>query len=94
MIVPSYDYLERYAKEHNIAYNSREELVTNEEINKFMYGRIEMKQADFTNYEKIKRFTILTAPFTLESGELTNTLKLKRKVIVEHYAEIIDKMYE
>ena len=93
LIVPNYDYLKQYAKEHNIGYNSREELVSNEDINKFMYGRIEMKQADFTNYEKIKRFTILTTPFTLEAGELTNTLKLKRKVIAEHYADVIERMY-
>ncbi|HOV36848.1 MAG TPA: hypothetical protein PLJ19_09855, partial [Dysgonamonadaceae bacterium] len=45
-------------------------------------------------YEKIKRFTLLAQPFTIESGELTNTLKLRRKVILENRADIIEKMYQ
>ena len=42
----------------------------------------------------MKRFTLLAKPFTMEAGEMTNTLKIKRRVVYEHYAEVIDKMYE
>ena len=57
-------------------------------------GRIELLQADFASYEKVKRFTLLPEPFTMEGGELTNTLKMKRRFISEKYKDIIDKMYE
>lgn len=94
LIVPNFEFLEAYAREHNIPFQSREELVTNEEIYNFMYGRVEMKQTDFTNYEKIKRFTLLAKAFSMDDGELTNTLKVKRKVVIEHNAELVDKMYQ
>lgn len=94
LIVPDYKALEQYAKDNNISFSSREELISNPEINSFLYGRIELRQASFSSYEKIKRFALLPNPFTIDSGELTNTLKLKRKVVAEKYADIIDKMYE
>lgn len=93
LIVPNFDALKRYADEHQIAYNSEDELVKNHEINDFIFGRIELLQSQFTNYEKIKRFALLSRPFTMDSGELTNTLKLRRKVILERYADVIEKMY-
>lgn len=94
LIVPNFEFLEAYAREHNIPFQSREELVANEEIYNFMYGRVEMKQTDFTNYEKIKRFTLLAKAFSMDDEELTNTLKIKRKVAIEHNAELVDKMYQ
>lgn len=93
LIVPDFKVLEEYADEHRIPYKNHDELVANPEIESFIYGRVEMKQADFTSYEKIKRFTLLPRPFTMEEGELTNTLKLRRKIILEKYADLIDKMY-
>ena len=46
------------------------------------------------HYEQIKRFTLLPEPFSMERGELTNTLKLRRSVVAEHYQEVINRMYE
>ncbi len=79
--------------EHGIHFDSVEELVSNAEINNFIFGRIELLQSQFTSYEKIKRFTILPNPFSIETDELTNTLKLRRKVILEKYSDVIDRMY-
>lgn len=93
LIVPNYDALSKYAREQGIPFDSTEELVNNPEIHAFIFGRIELLQAQFTSYEKIKRFALLPHPFTLESGELTNTLKIRRKVILERYADIIDGLY-
>ena len=59
-----------------------------------MAERIETLQQQFASYEKIKRFTILPKHFTMEAGELTNTLKIRRKVLNKNYADIINKMYE
>ena len=55
--------------------------------------RIETLQQDLAAYEKIKRFVLLPNPFTMESGELTNTLKIKRRVVYERYADLIERMY-
>ena len=59
-----------------------------------MEERIETLQQQLASYEKIKRFTLLPKPFTMERGELTNTLKIRRKVLAKNYAAEIDLMYE
>ncbi|SHE52099.1 AMP-dependent synthetase/ligase [Dysgonomonas macrotermitis] len=94
LIVPDYDAVEKWAKEHDIEYPTREELVNDRIVNTMIATRIEMQQASLAPYEKVKRFTLLPEPFTMENGELTNTLKIKRKVVAERYKDIIDKMYE
>ena len=57
-------------------------------------ARIDTLQQQFAHYEQIKRFTLLPEPFSMERGELTNTLKLKRAVVAKNYSEQIEKMYE
>ena len=94
LIIPNYETLEQYAIEQNISYDSIETLVNNRVINDFIFGRIELLQSQFTNYEKIKKFALLPRPFSVEEGELTNTLKLRRKVILEKYAVVIENMYK
>ncbi len=94
LIVPNYEKLREYADEHNIKYETVDELMSNAAIHDYIFGRIELKQAQFTNYEKIKKIVLLPRPFSMEEGELTNTLKLKRKVILEKYASQIDTMYK
>lgn len=94
LIVPNYERLREYAKENNIEFETDEDLVSKSAIHDYVFGRIELKQAQFTNYEKIKKIVILPRPFTMESGELTNTLKLRRKVILDRYADVIDGMYK
>ena len=93
LVVPNYLALEDYAREHDIAFSSREELIANQEIKDFIYARIELKQVDFTSFEKIKKFVLLPEPFSIEGGELTNTLKLRRNVILEKYGAEIESMY-
>jgi long-chain acyl-CoA synthetase len=51
-------------------------------------------QRDLANYERVRKFTLLEKPFTVEDGELTPTQKVKRKVIEERYGDVIEKMYE
>lgn len=94
LIVPNYGALRNWAEQHDLPGLSHEELCTNERIHKFLFERIEMLQQDLAHYEKIKRFTLLPEPFTLEKGEITNTLKIKRRVVYQNYAAQIDKMYE
>jgi len=93
LIVPDFEVLKLYAEKQQIAFKTLEELVSDPRIHNMIFGRIELLQSQFTSYEKIKKITLLSNPFSVESGELTNTLKLRRKVIQEKYADVIDKMY-
>ena len=74
LIVPNYEALEAYAREHSIPFTTREELIAHQDIKDFMYGRIELKQVAFTSFEKVKKFVLLPRPFTIEDGELTNKI--------------------
>lgn len=93
LIIPEYKALEEYAKANGIGYSSREELCASDKIHTMMMERIDTLQQQLAHYEQIKRFTLLPKPFTMESGELTNTLKMRRKVINEHYKKEIENMY-
>lgn len=93
LIIPEYKALEEYAKANGIGFSSREELCASDKIHAMMMERIDTLQQQLAHYEQIKRFTLLPKPFTMESGELTNTLKMRRKVINEHYKKEIENMY-
>ena len=93
IIVPAKAALKEYAQRHKIAFRSFNDLVNNPEIRQFFAERIERLQRGFAGFEKIKKFTLLPDEFTIENGELTNTLKLRRPVINNHYANQIEAMY-
>ncbi len=93
LIIPSYGLIEEYAKLHAISYANRAELCRNSEINAMIKERIDTIQQQLAHYEQIKRFTLLPETFSMEKGELTNTLKMKRRVINENYRKEIEKMY-
>ena len=93
LIVPEYHALEKYAAEHGISFASREELCANDAIHTMMMERIDTLQQQLAHYEQVKRFTLLPRAFSLDRGELTNTLKIKRRVLNENYKTEIDAMY-
>ena len=93
LIIPVYSLLEEYAREHQIPFETREELCADPKINEMMKERIDTLQQQLAHYEQIKRFTLLPRNFSMEKGELTNTLKLKRRVLNENYRKEIDAMY-
>lgn len=93
LIVPAYPLLEKYAGEKGISFESREELVKNKDIIRFIEARVEEHQKNLASYEKIKRFTLLPEPFMM-GCELTDTLKLRRPVVLQKYATEIEAMYE
>ncbi|MGM0406806.1 MAG: AMP-dependent synthetase/ligase [Bacteroidota bacterium] len=93
LIVPEFDLLKAYAKKNNISYPSLDVLLTNDKIKNFFYTIISDSQKDFAAYKQIQRFALLNRPFTIESGELTNTYKLKRNVICNNYSRLIDSFY-
>ena len=93
LIVPVYPLVEAYARDKGIAYNTLDELLQHPKIQALFRARIDTLQQTFAHYEQVKHFTLLPKPFSMERGELTNTLKLRRSVVAENYKEMIDKMY-
>ena len=94
LIVPDYDVLSNYADEHNIPYKDKKELARNSEIYKILEQRIQNTQKDLSNFEKVRRFTLLENPLSIENGEMTPTLKIKRKAVEERYKDLIESMYQ
>lgn len=93
LIVPSFENLEDWAKKNGIAFSSREDLIKDSRVIAFYKEIIDKKQKDLGQVERIKRFTLLAKEFSQETGEITPTMKVKRKVVQEKYKELIDAMY-
>ncbi len=94
LIVPSFTELENFAKAKAIDYKNREDLVTHPTVISLYKNKIKTLQGKMAEYEKIKKFRLLTKSFSIKQNEITPTMKVKRKVIMEHYKEIIDEMYK
>ena len=94
LIFPNWDILKKEAYERGLnTERSTAELAQDHEIRRLLHAHIEQAQVSIANYEMIKRFTILAEPFSMENGELTPTLKIKRNVVYKHYAQAISDMY-
>ncbi len=93
LIVPSFLSLEEYARGKGIEFSTREELVNHPDIQAFYRSRIDKSKDKLARFEQIKRFTLIPNEFTQEGGELTPTLKIKRKLVQEKYEDLIEKMY-
>lgn len=93
LVVPAFEQLEIYCEKNNIPFTSREEVIKRSEIIRFYRDRIDARTESLGQVEKVKKFTLLADDFSQETGELTPTLKIKRKVIADKYKGVIDSMY-
>ncbi|MBL8007281.1 MAG: long-chain fatty acid--CoA ligase [Ignavibacteria bacterium] len=93
LIVPDRDELKELAGKNNIEYSLYSDILTNKKILEIIKKDIDRLQADLAPYERVKKFTLLEKHFSIESGELTPTLKVKRKVIDRDFNTEIEKMY-
>lgn len=93
IIIPAYEALKEYAAQKQIQYRSLEELVKNQSIQTLIQERINELQKNFARFEQIKKFTLLPRAFSMEAGELTNTLKIRRPIINQRYKAEIEAMY-
>ncbi|HQP22499.1 MAG TPA: long-chain fatty acid--CoA ligase, partial [Bacteroidales bacterium] len=96
LIVPAYEELKSLAEKLGIPdldADKLEDVLKDERIYAFFENRIRMLQKNMAGYEQIRRFVLLPKPFSVADGELTNTLKMKRNVIADHYKDEIEKMY-
>lgn len=93
LIVPDFEVLERWAKRHKISFVSREDLITNRLVVEKVMRRVHKVNTQFSNYEQVKKIALLGQEMTQESGELTPTMKVKRRIINEKYQKQIDDLY-
>jgi len=93
LIVPVFDRLELFAREHGLHFESREHLLTLPEIVELVRRRVEAQSQELARHEMVRRFTLLPELFSEAAGEITPTLKLRRRVIQNRYQELIDRMY-
>ena len=93
LIAPAMPALEEYARKAKISYSSTEELLAKPQVIELIESSIRKQQEGMAPYEFIKKFALLATPFSIQSGELTNTLKLKRPIVEQRYKVLIDEMY-
>ena len=93
LLVPSFPNLERWAQEQGISFSSREDLVHHPKVIELIQSEVDRINAQFSQFERVKKFLLLTKEWTIEGGELTPTLKLKRRVLLSQYASAIDALY-
>lgn len=93
LIVPNFEFLRDYLKKNNIPFTNWEEVVKKDQIISFYKEKIKELQGDLSDYEKVKKFTLMPAEFEINTGEITPTLKVKRNVVLKKYEDIIEKMY-
>jgi long-chain acyl-CoA synthetase len=93
LIVPDFEAVKEYADSNKILYDKVEDLVRDEQIYKMLDKEMDQFQKKLANYERVRKFVLLNRPFTIESGEITPSLKIKRKYVEERYQDLIDQMY-
>ena len=93
LIVPSFENLEDWAKKEGIEFASKVDLIEEPKVIELYEKIINERQVNLGQVEKIKKFTLLAEEFSQETGEITPTMKVKRKVVEEKYKDLIDAMY-
>jgi len=93
LVVPNFLNLENWARKQGLATTPREELIKNEKVKELIQASIEKVNGTLAKYETIKRFALVPHEFSEEGGELTPTLKKKRKIIDQKYKELIETLF-
>ncbi|MCG2793074.1 MAG: long-chain fatty acid--CoA ligase [Weeksellaceae bacterium] len=93
LIVPNFETLREKLKTLNIPFTNWENIVESEEVKAFYHKLIDEIQTKLPGFEKIKKFVLMPADFEIESGEITPTLKIKRNIVIEKYADKINTLY-
>lgn len=93
LLVPNQESLEYWAKSNGMEYSNYTELLNSDEVTQLIEDEVKKAQVEFARFEQIKRFRLVEKPFTVENGELTPTLKIKRRIVEEKHADLIESMY-
>jgi long-chain acyl-CoA synthetase len=93
LVVPNFDTLEKWARQKGLAFNDRHDLVSRPEVQAHYERLVDELTEHLAQFEKIKKIVLLPREFTIDAGELTPSLKVKRRVVEEKYKDLIDGMY-
>ena len=93
LIVPAFGALKEWSSEQGVEFNGNENIIKNEKVIALIKDAVERYNQNFNQVEQIKKFELLPREWSVEGGELTPTLKLKRKVIMEKYKNAIERIY-
>ena len=93
LIVPSQDSVAKELSSQDITVSGDEIMTDHPDVKSLIQREVDTAMAGFSNYERVKEFTILPRIFTIEDGELTPTLKVVRKVVLDHFSESVEKNY-
>jgi long-chain acyl-CoA synthetase len=94
LIVPNFVHLNEWAKNNGVEAASNLELCSNPLVNALFQTEVDLYNSGFGNYEMIKKFKLLPTEWSTNSGELTPKLSLKRRVLLEQYAQVIEEFYQ
>lgn len=94
LIVPDFEALEAFAREGELPYDSTEELIAKEEVQNIYRREIRNQSRELASHEKIRDFRLVPSEFTVETGELTPTLKIKRRIVEDKYDYLIDDIFD
>lgn len=94
LIVPDFEAIKEFADTHKIDYTAEQDLANSDQIYKLIENDMAQIQQDLANYERVRKFVLLDKPLTLEDGEITPTLKVKRQIVEKHYSNLIEDMYK
>lgn len=93
LIVPDFAQLKMFAQQNGLSDVSPANLIREQAVLDLIQSELDGQQTGLSHYEQIRRFSLLAEPFTIENGQLTPTMKVKRKVVLEKYADLIEAMY-
>jgi len=94
LVVPNFDYLKNWCKDNGIAFTSNSEIIKNQKVINLYHKEIGKYNKKFGDFERIKKIELLAQEWTIEAGEITPSLKLKRKVLLQKYAAEINRIFE
>jgi long-chain acyl-CoA synthetase len=94
LIVPDFDAVKEYADRNKIGYENEDDLISKQEIYEIIDKEVATLQKDLSNYERVRKFVLLNRQFSVDGGEVTPTLKIRRKVVEEKYQSLIEEMYK
>jgi long-chain acyl-CoA synthetase len=94
LIVPDFDAVKEYADRNKISYTDEDDLISKQEIYEIIEKEVSTLQKDLSNYERVRKFVLLSRPFSIDGGEITPTMKIRRKAVEEKYQNMIEEMYK
>ncbi|MBI4513062.1 MAG: long-chain fatty acid--CoA ligase [Gemmatimonadetes bacterium] len=93
LVLPNFEALQKWARDRGIDAGDRQHLIGDRRVREFMERQVLDPLADLASFERPKKIGLLASDFSIESGEMTPTLKLKRRIVEEKYREIIERLY-